>query len=120
MRYEIQQRLVVGWWIRQKSDKPTIAARQNKRDRQGAIPRMGSNCSTQQLDDSARNEIFPQARLATTAVARPHEQQQQEPRAKSQAVVAVHARVEDKAPHHPLCCARRKEKRPKEAIARRC
>ena len=99
MRYEIQQRLVVGWWIRQKSDKPTIAARQNKRDRQGAIPRMGSNCSTQQQDDSARNEIFLQARLATTAVARPHEQQQQEPRAKSQAVVAVHARVGDKDPH---------------------
>ena len=80
----------------------------------------GSNCSTQRRDDSARNEIFPQARLATTAVAHPQEQQQQEPRAKSQAVVAVHARVEDKDPHHPLCCARRKEKWPKGAVARQC
>ena len=82
--------------------------------------RMGSSCSTQRRDDSARNEIFPQARLATTAVARPHEQQQQEPRAKSQAVVAVHARVEDEDPHHPLCCARRKEKWPKGAVAWQC
>ena len=108
--YEIQQRLVVGWWIRQE--------RQADDRDEVRFQGWGSNCSTQRRDNSnsACNEIFPQARLATTAVARPHEQQQQEPRAKSQVVVAVHARVEDEDPHHPLCCARRKERQPEAMI----